>query len=58
MVFCSNSRSRGIYQRLGFVEEGILREEYFLDGQWHDMVRMSALAREWNDAATPGQLIS
>jgi RimJ/RimL family protein N-acetyltransferase len=53
MVFCSNSRSRGIYQRLGFVEEGILREEYFLDGQWHDMVRMSALAREWNDTATP-----
>lgn len=47
MVFASNTRSRGIYQRVGFVEEGILREEYFLAGSWHDMVRMSVLAREW-----------
>ncbi len=47
MVFSHNTRSRGIYQRLGFVEEGVLREEYFHDGQWHDMVRMSMLSREW-----------
>ena len=47
MVFSENLRSRGIYQRLGFVEEGLLREEYFHDGRWHDMVRMSVLAREW-----------
>lgn len=47
MVFATNHRSRQIYGRLGFVEEGVLREEYFHQGAWHDMVRMSLLAREW-----------
>ena len=47
MVFATNTRSRRTYARLGFVEEGVLREEYFHDGRWHDMVRMSLLAREW-----------
>ena len=47
MVFAHNSRSRGINGRIGFREEGTLREEYFHEGAWHDMVRMSMLAREW-----------
>ncbi len=47
MVFSHNARGRGIYGRVGFVEEGVLREEYFHEGRWHDMVRMSLLAREW-----------
>lgn len=47
MVFARNTRSRRTYARLGFVEEGVLREEYFHEGGWHDMVRMSLLAREW-----------
>lgn len=52
MVFAHNTRSRRTYARLGFVEEGTLREEYFHEGGWHDMVRMSLLAREWH-APTP-----
>jgi RimJ/RimL family protein N-acetyltransferase len=51
MLFAHNARSRGIYARIGFAEEGVLREEYFHAGAWHDMVRMAALAREW---PTPG----
>ncbi len=47
MVFAHNARGRGIYGRVGFLEEGTLREEYFHEGRWHDMVRMSLLAREW-----------
>lgn len=47
MVFAHNARSRGIYERIGFVTEGVLREEYFHEDGWHDMVRMSLLAREW-----------
>jgi RimJ/RimL family protein N-acetyltransferase len=47
MVFAHNTRSRRTYGRLGFVEEGVLREEYFHEGGWHDMVRMSLLSREW-----------
>jgi RimJ/RimL family protein N-acetyltransferase len=47
MVFHHNERSRRTYERLGFVTEGRLREEYFHEGGWHDMIRMSLLAREW-----------
>jgi len=47
MVFGTNERGRRTYARIGFVEEGILREEYFHGNTWHDMLRMSLLAREW-----------
>jgi len=47
MVFRHNERGRRIYGRLGFIEEGVLREEYFHEDGWYDMVRMSMLAREW-----------
>jgi RimJ/RimL family protein N-acetyltransferase len=47
MVFRHNERGRRIYGRLGFIEEGVLREEYFHVDGWYDMVRMSMLAREW-----------
>jgi RimJ/RimL family protein N-acetyltransferase len=47
VVFRTNERARGIYGRIGFVEEGVLREEYFHKDGWHDMVRMSVLGREW-----------
>lgn len=46
MCFRTNARGRRTYARLGFVEEGILREEYFHEDGWHDMVRMGLLARE------------
>jgi RimJ/RimL family protein N-acetyltransferase len=47
MCFRTNERARRTYGRLGFVEEGVLREEYFHEGRWHDMVRMAVLASEW-----------
>jgi RimJ/RimL family protein N-acetyltransferase len=53
MMFAHNTRTRGIVKRLGFVEEGVLREEYFHDGGWHDMVRLSLLQREWRQMQTP-----
>ncbi len=53
MIFETNTRARRTYGRLGFVEEGILREEYFHETGWHNMLRMSMLAREWSENA-PG----
>lgn len=53
MIFRTNERGRRTYARLGFVEEGVLREEYFHEGGWHDMLRMSLLAREWTVGAGP-----
>ena len=52
MVFEKNQRSRRTWQRLGFVEEGNLRDEYFHDGAWHNMVRMGLLAGEWPSRET------
>jgi RimJ/RimL family protein N-acetyltransferase len=48
MVFRTNERSRRTYERAGFTVEGTLREEYFHDDAWHDMVRMSMLTHEWS----------
>lgn len=47
MVFEHNERSRRTWKRVGFVEEGVLRDEYFHDDRWHNMVRMGLLASEW-----------
>lgn len=47
MVYESNEKARHIYQKLGFREEGILRQEYFWRGEYHDMVRMSILIQEF-----------
>lgn len=47
MVFATNQRALRTYQRLGFQIEGVLREEYFHDDTWRNMVRMSLLDHEW-----------
>jgi RimJ/RimL family protein N-acetyltransferase len=47
MCFSTNTRARRTYERVGFVQEGVLRDEYFHDERWHDMVRYSVLAPEW-----------
>ncbi len=47
VVFETNTRARRTYERLGFQIEGHLREEYFHTGEWHTMIRMSLLDREW-----------
>ncbi len=47
MCFRENERARRTYTRVGFVEEGILREEYLHEDRWRDMVRLSVLRREW-----------
>lgn len=39
-----NRSAQAMYLRLGFDFEGVLRDEYFVQGRYHDMVRMSRLA--------------
>ncbi len=43
MVRSDNRRAQALYVRLGFDFEGVLRDEYCVDGRFLDMVRMSAL---------------
>ena len=47
-VFAHNTRARHVYRRLGFVEDGLLRQAYVLpDGTRTDRVIMSRLRSEW-----------
>lgn len=46
-VFAENAGARRVYARCGFREDGILREDMFRDGRWHDQILMSVLDREF-----------
>lgn len=45
----NNERARHVYEKVGFKPEGVLREEYFRDGVYHDMVRLLMLDHEFYD---------
>lgn len=40
-VFKDNKRALRLYKKVGFVEEGILKEEIFRNGEFKDIVRMA-----------------
>jgi ribosomal-protein-serine acetyltransferase len=44
-----NRRSRAIPERLGFCEEGTLRQSELVDGRYLDCVTYSMLAADWRD---------
>lgn len=46
-VFEANEKSRNIYRHIGFKEEGVLRAEYKLRGEYINLVRMAVLKEEW-----------
>jgi [ribosomal protein S5]-alanine N-acetyltransferase len=45
--YADNARMRHLARKLGFVEEGVLRDEYFHRDRFHDMVRHSLLEHEY-----------
>lgn len=49
-VYAFNPRARHVYETVGFVAEGILRDALRWDGEWIDATVMSILAPEWNPA--------
>ena len=46
-----NGASLSVLKRLGFREEGVLREEFFLDGNYLDTVRLGLLQHEFQPSA-------
>jgi RimJ/RimL family protein N-acetyltransferase len=47
-VYAFNPRARHVYDKVGFVAEGVLRAELRWEDQWIDATAMSILAPEWN----------
>jgi RimJ/RimL family protein N-acetyltransferase len=46
-VYSYNPRARHVYEKVGFVAEGTLREAMLYNGEWFDSTVMSILDREW-----------
>jgi RimJ/RimL family protein N-acetyltransferase len=46
-VYDYNQRGIKSYTKLGFKEEGRLREAHFRHGGWHDVLLMAVLAEEF-----------
>lgn len=42
-VFSFNTRAQRVYEKCGFVREGVRREALLWEGSWHDVVLMSIL---------------
>ncbi len=47
-VYSFNPRARHVYDKLGFIAEGVLRDELRWGGQWIDATVMAILAPEWS----------
>jgi RimJ/RimL family protein N-acetyltransferase len=46
-VYDYNSRAIHVYEKCGFVREGLLREARFLEDKYHDIIIMSILQNEY-----------
>jgi RimJ/RimL family protein N-acetyltransferase len=45
-VFDFNPRAQRVYEKCGFIPEGVERDALNWDGEWHDALRMSILATD------------
>ena len=46
-VFSFNERAIALYKKLGFKEEGVMREAFYRSGSWHDIHVMGILKSEY-----------
>jgi RimJ/RimL family protein N-acetyltransferase len=46
VVFAFNPRAQRVYEKCGFVREGVERDALLWDGQWVDSIRMAILASD------------
>ncbi|WP_371673585.1 GNAT family N-acetyltransferase [Streptomyces sp. NBC_00289] len=54
-IFAHNEASLALQRRLGFVEEGRLRDQVFFAGRHHDLVLMGILADEFTRLHSPSE---
>ena len=43
LIIRNNNKSKEWYKSIGFIEEGLLKDEYFVNGKFYDMVRLYML---------------
>jgi RimJ/RimL family protein N-acetyltransferase len=48
-VLSTNTNAIKLYEKLGFVQEGVKRQEVLKNGEWVDSIIMSILKNEWNE---------
>ncbi|EJU01270.1 acyl-CoA N-acyltransferase [Dacryopinax primogenitus] len=46
-VFSSNPAGQRVYEKCGFVHEGVTRKAFWVDGGWVDEIRMGMLEEEY-----------
>lgn len=46
-VYSFNQRAIRCYEKVGFKKEGILKEELFRNGQYHDIIEMSIFKKDY-----------
>lgn len=46
-VYAFNPRARAVYERVGFVTEGVRRHALHWDGEWVDAIGMAILRPDW-----------
>lgn len=46
-IYDFDEKKYALYLKLGFRQDGLLREHYFYGGKWHDSRMMSLLGSEW-----------
>jgi diamine N-acetyltransferase len=45
-VDAKNHKALNIYKELGFIQEGVLRQHFFVEGSYHDSIVMGILSNE------------
>jgi RimJ/RimL family protein N-acetyltransferase len=53
-VYAFNPRAQAVYERAGFVREGVRRDALRWDGEYTDAITMAILAPDWRAAGNGG----
>ncbi len=56
-VHANHQLAINLYRKCGFVKEGRLREDIYSEGQYHDVLVMSMLKREFNSQRPPANVL-
>jgi RimJ/RimL family protein N-acetyltransferase len=54
-AFAFNERSMKLQKEVGFREEGRLRQAFFKNGQYHDLIQFGLLREEWKGLSCVGE---